>query len=283
MKDFTGYKIKEWNNKYSVRNFSRRNDIIAPSQAELKFYRKYLKIIKRQVKNPKLLVLGATPEIRDLGLSLGFEVFAIDINFEMIKLANNFLKIKKRDKEILIKADWLKIPFAPDIFDVTIGDISLNNLALKDIPVMLQKLYNWTNPRGYCIVRNFVIPDENKDFTGLKKDLNLWRNQQIGFREFYFRYRFGHCYPHCYRQKTKAFYASKEFKWLDKLYKQKVFNQREYQALNKRRSVFILIVLPIKKFLKMFNKYFTTIEIGTEVKEKFGFYPVKLFCGKVKK
>ena len=99
MQDFKKYKIKEWHNKYSIRNASRRTGTVASSKAELKFYSKYLSQVKKRVAQPKLLILGVTPEIRDLGLKMGFQVVAVDMNWEIIQLMEKFLTIKNRNKE----------------------------------------------------------------------------------------------------------------------------------------------------------------------------------------
>src|SRR3989344_1349079 len=276
MTDFPAYKIKEWNAPDPVRNPARR-DTIAPSPAELDFYTKYLKQIKEKIDAPRLLVLGATPELRDLGLNLGFAVTAVDINPEMIKLADKSLTVKNRKKEEVILGDWLEVSLPNGSFDAVLGDVALNNVTAESLPRLLEKMAGWLKPGGLVLVRNIVLPADVKEISRLADDLRLWREGKMAFREFYFRFRFGHCYPDCYEEKSRIIDAGKEYQWLDRLYQDGVFNPEEYDQLNLRRSVILHTVLPIDEFLKITAKYFTPVEAAAEVEEKFGFYPVKMF------
>src|SRR3989344_6453580 len=155
MTDFPAYKIKEWNAPDSVRNPARR-DTIAPSPAELDFYTKYLKQIKEKIDAPRLLVLGATPELRDLGLNLGFAVTAVDINPEMIKLADKSLTVKNRKKEEGILGDWLEVSLPNGSFDAVLGDVALNNVTAESLPRLLEKMAGWLKAGGLVLVRNIV-------------------------------------------------------------------------------------------------------------------------------
>jgi len=279
MEDFSQYKIKEWNHPLSIKNYSRRGDTIAPSSEEIAFYTKYLNRIKAKVGEPKMLILGATSELRDLGLKLGFEVFAVDMNVKMITLANRFLTIKDRRKEKVIQADWLEVFLQNNFFAAVLGDVSLNNVSASALPELMEKIYSWLKPGGSLLIRNFVLPAAEKDITDIKNDLAAWRQKKIGFREFYFRYRVGHCFACCYDKENKIFDAAKEYLWLDQLYQTGLFTKAEYGELNLRRSVYRHTVLLINDFLTIFSQYFKVIEISAEVPENVGFYPVKLFAG----
>ena len=278
-KDFSQYKIKEWDDKNSVRNMARRKGTVAPSKAELNFYKKHCAAIARRVKSPRMLVLGPTPEIRDIGLRLGFKVTAVDMNKRILDLMKPFLRVKDRSGETVMLDNWLAVPLLKNNFDVVIGDVSFNNLAAKDIPFMFKRVHGWMKSGGFFILRNIVLPDRRADFGDFNRSIELWRRRRIKTREFYFRWRFLHSYPGCFNKKLKIFEAAREFKWLDEMHWEGVFNKKEYGELNKARNVILHIVLPLKQFLKLFNKYFATVEISAEVPEKFGFYPVKLFCG----
>lgn len=57
---------------------SKREGASAPRQNDLKIYEKFLKQAIKNKKDPKALILGATPELRDLCLKHKCETMAID-------------------------------------------------------------------------------------------------------------------------------------------------------------------------------------------------------------
>ena len=86
---------------------------IRPSKEDLKIYEKLLK--KNKIRN-NILILGATPELRELALKYGKQIVVCDINLNMI-LAMTELMRHKNKKEIWIKADWVSVPLKHNHFD----------------------------------------------------------------------------------------------------------------------------------------------------------------------
>src|SRR3989344_5540770 len=67
-----------------------------PTKDELRIIKEYLKSIRDVSKKGKgMLILGATPEFRDIGHELGFNVTLIDINPKMVKAMRFLMKNKK--------------------------------------------------------------------------------------------------------------------------------------------------------------------------------------------
>jgi len=269
----------EWNNPLSAKLYADRQNTIAPSGEELVFYRQYARQAAAEFPQSRALVLGATPELRDLGLNCGLEVTAVDINPKMIELADRLLAISDRRRERVIVKDWLKIDFPPGCFAAVFGDVSLNNITAENVPILLNKISTWLVRGGYVLLRNIVLPEKENDITRLPADLKLWREKKIGTREFYFRFRFGHGYACAYDQEKKFFDAAKEYEWLDRLLAEGVLTQNEHAEINARRGVYVHTVLPVNEFLNYFEKYFKVKKICAEVPETYGFYPVKMFCG----
>lgn len=70
-----------------------------PSRAAIKVYKDYTRKAIKGIKNPKVLVLGSTPELRDLPHELKAEVTLIDINLEMILAIPIWIcRVKKKSR-----------------------------------------------------------------------------------------------------------------------------------------------------------------------------------------
>ena len=156
------------------------NNYFAPpsriSNEEIKNYRNWLEKANENKESKKALVLGATPEIRDILKECNYEVTIIDINTEMILAMTSLLKTKNPD-EIFVKANWLDNPLADNYFDVVVGDAILPNIPLKDRTRLLLKINRLLKSDGIFITRAFYIPDK-KPFRSVEEILEHFSKKE---------------------------------------------------------------------------------------------------------
>ncbi|MDP1845677.1 MAG: class I SAM-dependent methyltransferase [Candidatus Moranbacteria bacterium] len=100
-----------------------------PSKKDILFCEKMIKMVLRYEKNPKALLLGSTPEIRDLLAKYKIETTLVDVNSSMKKAMDKLLKRKNR-KEKLIVADWVKMKLPKSYFNLAFSDGCLTNISL---------------------------------------------------------------------------------------------------------------------------------------------------------
>ena len=131
-----------------------------PSKQAITVYRRFARQafanLKRQ---PRVLVLGATPELRDILAGLKVEVSIIDINMEMI-LAMTELTKKKNFHEIIVKGNWVNMPFASNYYDLVMGDLVLPNIPGSLQTKFLKEVKRVLKPKGYFITKMEVVPDD---------------------------------------------------------------------------------------------------------------------------
>lgn len=99
-----------------------------PSLSEQKIYRKCIKAVIKNKKNARALVLGSTPELRDILAELKVETIICDISYEMMLAMSEVIKKAKPEKEIWIKAPWEENPLPEKYFDIIVGDLVLGNV-----------------------------------------------------------------------------------------------------------------------------------------------------------
>jgi ubiquinone/menaquinone biosynthesis C-methylase UbiE len=104
---------------------------IKPLPSQLALFEVKVKEILARNKNPKALVLGVTPELRDLLAKYKIETTCLDLNPMMID-AMKFLIKRKNLKEKIVKGNWFKMPFSKNYFDMIISDMPQDNLKFSD-------------------------------------------------------------------------------------------------------------------------------------------------------
>ncbi len=132
-----------------------------PSKEEVKKYKDWLRDIFKSKKVLNGLVLGATPELRDILNELNFKTYAIDINMEMILALEGLVKHKNPD-EVLIKSNWLGNPLADKYFDVILGDAVLPNIPWESRERFYKEIIRMLKPHGYFINRAFFVPEQKQ-------------------------------------------------------------------------------------------------------------------------
>jgi len=130
-----------------------------PSQDECNIIRGF--IVSKHKNHPRILVLGATPEYRDLAHACKAEVTCIDISLEMIMSMPELMKHKKLvSQEIWIKANWLDMPLSSGYYDFVIGDLVVTNIPLESQTNFLAEIRRILKPNGYFITREYYPPQK---------------------------------------------------------------------------------------------------------------------------
>lgn len=124
----------------------------------------YKNIISRFDSRSPVLILGATPEIRDIIYEFKFdERFVVDVSAEMFKEMGLIRENKIDNEEKFIEANWLSLPFEPSSFEAIVSDLPFWVLfSLEEHEIFLKECHRVLKKNGSFIVRTHFI------------DINLW-------------------------------------------------------------------------------------------------------------
>lgn len=156
-----------------------------PSRGDVKVYEKLFSGAIKGKKNSKVLILGSTPELRDLAHKYKTEVTIIDISLEMMMAMRQFMKYKdETEKESWVKSGWLKNPLDSEYFDVILGDFVNENIPFNLHKEFYKELARLLKKNGYFITRVMhcpskkTLPEETiakylklKDFVNLLEEM----------------------------------------------------------------------------------------------------------------
>ncbi len=230
-----------------------------PSYKEIKIYEAFLKSVLKK-RDSNVLVIGATPEIRDMLAKYDVEVTLIDINHEMI-LAMSHLMKKKNNKENWLKANWLHAPLAKNYFNAVIGDFVIGNLSPENHEKFLKNVSEWLKKDGIFVTRCEGYPKDYKPVSveyliewHLKKPLVL--KTYNSFSESLIFY----TTDSAPLKGVIKIDVQECWKKVDKIYKN-LKNNKARKLIKESKKLYpqdmIWFVSAKSRILKLFNKFFT--------------------------
>jgi len=156
--------IERWEKKDFAEARSNRTGAFAPREKELGVYEKLLKASIKGKKSPIALILGATPELRDLAIKNGCQTIAVDVSWKTLVSLTAVMENADDPNNRSCCYDWLETDqiFKEKLADVVLADASLNNLKAKDHALMFRILHQVLKDKGSFITRN-LVRDKNLD------------------------------------------------------------------------------------------------------------------------
>ena len=132
-----------------------------PSVGDMAVYRK----LAGNKITGKVLILGSTPELRDLVAKEGNSPTLMDMSETMLKKMLSLAKLAKAKNEQWITSGWEKASLPKNHFDLIFGDMVWWVLSVPNQKILAEKIARIMKPDGLFIsrfrVRNPKSADEN--------------------------------------------------------------------------------------------------------------------------
>lgn len=131
-----------------------------PTCSELNVYLKYIRELQyTQKRKLKMLVLGSTPEFRDLGFEESMDVTIIDCNLDYHNTINREIHHKVAlNKEHFLNQRWQDLDF-PNTYDIIIGDLVVGNLAPEELEAFIKRVSKSLTNGGFYLGKSFFQLD----------------------------------------------------------------------------------------------------------------------------
>lgn len=138
-----------WDNRIS--SWDQTPIPVRPSRDEIEIYREFL---QKQQSKGRILILGSTPELRDLAArETNAVVYLADFSYRAPFETLKFTKYVDPSKEKWIKDNWLELPFPPNFFDLIVGDLVLQQFPPALESTFLEKMRSFLRSNGAFIGR----------------------------------------------------------------------------------------------------------------------------------
>jgi len=256
----------DWTNDFA-RLWGNFKAPVRPSRYDLAACGKYIDAkIKKKGKKVKVLILGSTPEFRDIVLKRKLVPYVVDYHKDNYRAMGLLRKYK--GKEVHIHQDWRKLKLK-DKFDIVLAEASLNMLKKKEVPVVLKKVNDLLEDDGLFL--NKTWPKYEKKLT-MDSIIKLYRKKykRMGFKWAMSLYNYSFSCG-----KGTSVNTKKELLRMKELYEKGILTKAEYGSfLNLGYEQSNLdIFLPLKKwFDATARKYMKIKKI---------IYPKQVGCAKI--
>jgi hypothetical protein len=131
---------------------------VRPSPSEILIYSKMISTARETDSN--CLILGATPELRDMACNLNLNVTVLDTNKYMINKMTG-LMTRQNPTENVIVGNWVDYDFVEQQFDFILGDHVINMLPLNQYASFVDKLYSLLKKDGNIVTRIITVPQNS--------------------------------------------------------------------------------------------------------------------------
>ncbi len=151
------------NSRIKDKNKHLRYEAGSPNKQEIECYGRYINKgfqHQRVIQKMEVVVLGMTPELRQLAQRMGCQIICVDNNEEAIMLYKDWNLPEYCSNERILKADWMNLtkvldtPVAAILGDGIFGNI----LSIRKYREMLRVLKESIQNKGFLVLRTIMIP-----------------------------------------------------------------------------------------------------------------------------
>jgi len=202
-----------------------------PSKRDIAFCEKMIKMVLKHEKNPKALVLGATPEIRDLLAKYKIDTTLVDVNPSMKKAMDKLMK-RKNKKERLIVDDWVKMKLPKNYFDLAFSDGCLTNISLATWKNFFANINRTLKKHGllysgswvYWVKNPLSFEDLIEKYKKNPKYFEDFKNRVYSLHSLYLN-------PGLYNRNKKEYDFFKVIKGIEAFVKKGVISRKDFKNL----------------------------------------------------
>src|SRR3990167_2530818 len=125
---------------------------VRPSGNTVEIYRRFFQKNAKGGGDQKILILGSTPELRDLlAEETSAKIYVADFSDQMPQAMLRFTKRVDPQKEEWVKANWLDLPFRKHFFVFFWGVLVFQHFPPKNRPFFQKRVRGCRKPTGVFI------------------------------------------------------------------------------------------------------------------------------------
>ncbi|MEK7619514.1 MAG: methyltransferase domain-containing protein [Patescibacteria group bacterium] len=132
-----------------------------------------------------VLVLGATPELRDLTLERGHRVTTVDLSEKILADMTELLKARDDTREMRIVGNWLQLPLPDASIDIVVGDAIGNNIEFTNHHRLYGGIRTVLKSGGAFVCREVLGMCDSKRLT-LVESIDFVHANHLGLFDLFF-------------------------------------------------------------------------------------------------
>lgn len=152
--------------------------VTEPSKSELAVFGKHAEGVAKGIKHPHALIVGASPELRDITADFEMRTTVLADNLEIIESTADVMK-KRNEKERWLEGDIRSLPLRKSSFDLVMSDQIVPDSPPFDKGPFYKRIRDLVKKRGRVILRPVMVGGTEKKFEKM-----ISRYFRIGGKEF---------------------------------------------------------------------------------------------------
>lgn len=153
---------------------------IRPYGEEVALMKQLVEQRMQEVDGVRLLVLGSTPELRDLAADLGLVPTVVDYSRQHYDALTK-LMVRQGTPENFIQSNWLEF-HATEKYDIVLSEAAFNVVDRQDSDALYQQCFNWLKPDGLLLAKTWVRPPGvSQPLENLLVDFRNTEEEAFGF------------------------------------------------------------------------------------------------------
>ncbi|MEM5871847.1 MAG: class I SAM-dependent methyltransferase [Candidatus Aenigmatarchaeota archaeon] len=150
-------------NKKGVHEVHHHTSLTKPCDTELEIFLNEVKNLVGKRNDVKILIIGSSPELRELAAKLNVKTTVVANDLEVIERTTKLMNIKNKNEEWL-EGDILKLPLTKRSFDIILSDYILSNVPPYNKESFYKRIKELLKKEGYVLIRSIVFKKTAKIF-----------------------------------------------------------------------------------------------------------------------
>lgn len=137
--------------------------VTKPSDSELFVFERHLENLAKQRKDARILIIGSSPELRELAARMNVHATVVANDLEIIERTTMLMKKKNKDEEWL-EGDIIMLPLKKKSFDMIFGDHVISNVSPFNKEKFYERMREILKRDGSVVIRSLVFKKTVKPF-----------------------------------------------------------------------------------------------------------------------
>jgi len=225
-----------------------------PTKNQLLLYKEVICKTVALHKSPNVLVLGATPELRDLCIEHNCKTTAISPGKMALQTMTYMMKYKNHPDNISIENNWSNMLISDKIHDLVLTDMALTGNPCEKHEPIIKEVHRVLKPGGFFFLRSFDMLEHDTK-PELEDLLTKWRKKEITAGDFlYLSVKVSLDENHNISQ-------AKNFELFKKYYFEGKFTTEEVKHIKPYASEGTMSCPHRKDMIKLFSTFFEDVSI----------------------
>lgn len=224
------FKLLTKSNLHQTRRYG-NIDAPAVSEETLEKYNGLYDQITAGADQINALVLGATPELRDIVLSHHHNLTTVDRDTKALAQKNQDMHYQNHLQETIVQQDWLTAKFEDNTFDVIIGDGVLTALNKSAHETLLTKIHDWLKPTGTLLLREGTVLHRRPRYAP-SVHIHEYRTGQYNIFDLFFGLRLYNSHFTAIDRESRKTYLNVFHEKINDYFNNGLLSEREREALD---------------------------------------------------